>query len=143
MRKGDKVRVYQKPLTSEDFEGVAALVEQVRPDDGDGLSIWLVQFEGEEEYYQRCIYKEALMRDYDIKLVGTVRDFESWYLVQFDFDSVVEYLGVGVEVQAEGWRGCLIDNEALDHADYTLKDVVWFPGVVPGLDKSVYKLVII
>ena len=61
MKKGDRVKIYQKPITRESYEGEATLVEQVRPDVGDGLSIWLVHFDNDYpgEHYQRTIYKEV------------------------------------------------------------------------------------
>ena len=53
---GYKVKVYSKPITMEELEGEAFLVERVRPDEGDGLSIWMVEFTDEPgSVYQRTI----------------------------------------------------------------------------------------
>lgn len=62
MQAGDIVKIYQKPITKEDFEGKARLVEQYREDDGDGLSIWFVHFltDYPEETYLRTIYEERI-----------------------------------------------------------------------------------
>ena len=63
MKKGDVVKVYQKPITEEDFEGWATLVQQVRPDVGDGLSMWEVYFLDQRnsfrprDTYLRTIYQ--------------------------------------------------------------------------------------
>ena len=59
METGDKVKIYQKPITQEDFEGVATLVSKYLPDEGDGLSIWEVHFENDQsgETYLRTIYE--------------------------------------------------------------------------------------
>jgi hypothetical protein len=58
---GQVVKIFQKPVTREDYEGEAELVEQTHADyHGDGLEIWMVRFLGEpESTYQRTIYKEA------------------------------------------------------------------------------------
>lgn len=53
---GDKVTIYSQPLTEENPEGDAILREQRIPDRGDGLSIWLVEFENEPgALYQRTV----------------------------------------------------------------------------------------
>jgi len=46
MQAGDVVKIYQKPITKEDYEGTAILVEEYRADEGDGLSMWVVHFFG-------------------------------------------------------------------------------------------------
>ena len=57
MKKGDVVNIYQKSMTKEDFEGKAKLVEEYRQDQGDGLSIWIVEFLDEPgTTYTRTIY---------------------------------------------------------------------------------------
>ena len=64
MKKGDLVKVYQKPVEQEEFEGWAVLIEEYLPDEGDGLSMWEVAFLGQHiclnptETYLRTIYKE-------------------------------------------------------------------------------------
>lgn len=61
MKAGDKVMIYQKPLTEEDEEGMATLVE--RTDKGAGewngrdVERWLVSFDGDE--YERQILAPA------------------------------------------------------------------------------------
>jgi hypothetical protein len=50
------VNIYQKPITKEDFEGQAKLISEYRPDEGDGLSMWEVEFLDEKgETYLRTI----------------------------------------------------------------------------------------
>lgn len=55
LEEGTLVRVYQKPLTGENAEGVARLVENISPDDGNGISVWMVVFTGENQPYRRTI----------------------------------------------------------------------------------------
>lgn len=53
---GDKVTIYQNPVTQEDEEGKAILIRRIRPGVGDGLSIWLVEFMDEPgTTYQRTV----------------------------------------------------------------------------------------
>ena len=49
---GKIMSIYQKPLTWEDYEGEAKLLREYRPDEGDGVSMWAVEFVDEpgEEY---------------------------------------------------------------------------------------------
>jgi len=58
LHKGDRVRVYQRPLTKDDFEGNATLIEEYRPDDGDGVSMWEVRFDGEQSTWLRTVNAE-------------------------------------------------------------------------------------
>ena len=44
-----KAKVYYDPITRQEEEGIAELLEEVRPDHGDGLSMWIVTFDGEME----------------------------------------------------------------------------------------------
>ena len=44
-----KAKVYYDPITRQEEEGIAELLEEVRPDYGDGLSMWIVTFDGEME----------------------------------------------------------------------------------------------
>jgi hypothetical protein len=61
MQAGDKVPVYQDPITRQDLEGEAQLVELYRPDEGDGLSMWWVEFDDEPgQTYMRTINNRAL-----------------------------------------------------------------------------------
>ncbi len=56
VRQGDIMPVYQKPLTGQQLEDYATLIKEIKPDDGDGLSSWLVEFLDETgNYYQRTI----------------------------------------------------------------------------------------
>lgn len=80
------------------------------------------------------------MRDYKLNNMGTIRDFEDWFLVQQDCESVSKNLQVEHILREEGLRGCLINEESLNKGDYELKDVVWFSGTVPHLDKVVYQI---
>lgn len=55
--KGQRVEIYQDPITKKDFEGKATLVSEYRPDVGDGLSMWQVRFDDElGQTYLRTIY---------------------------------------------------------------------------------------
>ena len=59
MKAGDKIKIYGKPVTREDFEGDATLIEEYLPDEGDGLSMWVVTFDDSPGVqYLRTIYKE-------------------------------------------------------------------------------------
>ena len=48
MKKNDVVRIYEDPVTCENFEGNAILIDEYRSDHGDGLSLWSVEFIGED-----------------------------------------------------------------------------------------------
>lgn len=54
---GDRVRVYQKPYTSEDYEGPATLVDRFRgrPHDPERHNLWFVRFDDENEEYLRLV----------------------------------------------------------------------------------------
>jgi hypothetical protein len=54
MKPGDRVVVYEDPITCLRREGTAKLIEQFRPDEGDGLSMWYVRF-GDEPEVMRTI----------------------------------------------------------------------------------------
>ena len=57
MKKNDVVKIFQLPMSREDFEGEAKLVREHRPDVGDGLSMWEVEFLDEPgNTYLRTIY---------------------------------------------------------------------------------------
>lgn len=54
-----KVEIYQDPMNFKKFEGIARLVSEYRPDEGDGLSMWEVEFLDEPgQTYLRTIYEE-------------------------------------------------------------------------------------
>lgn len=44
------VDVYYDPITAEDYEGSAKLIREIRPDMGDGLSMWEVEFTNDPHY---------------------------------------------------------------------------------------------
>lgn len=46
LAKGRIVTIYDDPITCQQREGRARLVREHRPDEGDGLSLWLVKFVG-------------------------------------------------------------------------------------------------
>ena len=61
MKPGDVVKIYQDPITKQDFEGNAVLIEEYRPDVGDGRSMWAVFFEDDPgREYLRTIYQESV-----------------------------------------------------------------------------------
>lgn len=43
---GKTVMIYHDPISCEQPEGRAKLMREQRPDEGDGLSLWLVKFVG-------------------------------------------------------------------------------------------------
>jgi len=43
------VHIYHDPLTCQKAEGRAILHKMIRPDEGDGLSLWLVRFVDETD----------------------------------------------------------------------------------------------
>jgi hypothetical protein len=54
--KRQKVTIYDDPITGNRPEGRATLIEQTHEDTGDGLSIWLVEFDGAPGHqYQRTV----------------------------------------------------------------------------------------
>ena len=56
LNKGDVVNIYQRPLTSEDFEGKARLTKLIRRWKTDDLERWYVEFEDEPgNTYQRNV----------------------------------------------------------------------------------------
>ena len=59
MKKGDKVKVYYDPLTEQEFEGDAKLVEEVErwenSWEGRTLTRWKIKFRGETKTYVRNI----------------------------------------------------------------------------------------
>ena len=58
LKPGMKVKIYQRPVARADFEGEATLISEYRPDNGDGLSLWIVNFDGDypDETYVRAIF---------------------------------------------------------------------------------------
>jgi len=59
MNKGDIVKIYQMPISREDYEGEAKLISIYREDHGDGLTMWEVEFLDEPgNTYCRTIYQE-------------------------------------------------------------------------------------
>ena len=58
---GEKVKVYQRPIQQEGFEGIAELVEFISNNyDYPGLKVerWKVRFENEVPKYERMIVKK-------------------------------------------------------------------------------------
>ena len=49
MKKGDRVKIYQKPLTEEDFEGEAVLVKRMLTNKWDRTENWQVKFKNDDE----------------------------------------------------------------------------------------------
>lgn len=48
MKKGDKVMIYEDPITEQKPEGVATLIKELSRDTGYGLSCWEVRFDGDD-----------------------------------------------------------------------------------------------
>ena len=56
LKAGQVVRVFDNPITGDGLEGKAQLIEQSHHDDGDGLSIWFVEFlDAPEKQFQRAV----------------------------------------------------------------------------------------
>ena len=61
MERGDTVMIYHDPVTRQESEGKAILHEELRPDCGDGLSLWDVIFYDDiEEVYTRTVNSNPL-----------------------------------------------------------------------------------
>jgi len=59
MKTGDIVQVYDHPVTFEGFEGEAKLISEYRPNEGDGLSMWVVEFlDDPGQEYLRAVYEQ-------------------------------------------------------------------------------------
>ena len=62
LKRGDKVKVYAKPLTNEDYEGDAQLVKEVYKKWAlEGYEYWMVRFKGESSVYSRQIHIKNLI----------------------------------------------------------------------------------
>ena len=59
LRIDDLVSIYEDPITCAKLEGKARLIETIREDDGDGLSLWYVQFDDENEVVRTVNSKAA------------------------------------------------------------------------------------
>lgn len=73
-KRGDRVRVYYRPLTEQDFEGEATLVEYVTEVGVFGsreVHMWRVRFAGEIESYYRQILEPEKSND---RLPSTFRE---------------------------------------------------------------------
>lgn len=60
LKANDVVVIYEDPITRKREEGKARLDSELRPDEGDGLSLWYVEFEDEPGHlFTRCILEEC------------------------------------------------------------------------------------
>jgi hypothetical protein len=59
LEKGQLRKIYQKPVTMEDYEGTALLVKKEERSDEDGLELWLVRFDPEEPTYPRWVSEKS------------------------------------------------------------------------------------
>ena len=57
MKKGDRVKIYQKPLTEEDFEGEAVLVKRMLTNKWDRTENWQVKFKNDDERIRKIKIK--------------------------------------------------------------------------------------
>ena len=57
MKKGDRVKIYQKPLTEEDFEGEAVLVKRMLINKWDRTENWQVKFKNGDERIRKIKIK--------------------------------------------------------------------------------------
>lgn len=56
LQEGETVVIYADPITKVNREGEAELLEEYRPDEGDGLSMWVVRFLTDDFKCVRTIY---------------------------------------------------------------------------------------
>ena len=63
LRKGDRITIFQRPLTKEKVEGEATLVylqdDHAGVDDGHLVQRWLVKFTGDARQYSRSILTDV------------------------------------------------------------------------------------
>ena len=58
LKVGDVVKIYQDPVTKQDYEGLATLLAEYRINEGDDFSMWIVEFHNEpNQMYTRTIYE--------------------------------------------------------------------------------------
>ena len=58
LKVGDVVKIYQDPVTKQDYEDLATLLAEYRTNENDGFSMWIVEFHDEpESIYTRTIYE--------------------------------------------------------------------------------------
>jgi len=57
LKKGDKVKVYQRPITKEKLEGIATLVTKCFSNEMSNTEVWNVRFENDKETVARTINK--------------------------------------------------------------------------------------
>lgn len=59
MQRGDIVTIYQDPVTQKNPEGQARLTRLIAPDDGDGMSRWVVRFLDDDsgQGYTRSVFQ--------------------------------------------------------------------------------------
>jgi hypothetical protein len=55
MKSGEKVMIYEDPITCNKEEGIAKLIELVGEDCGDGLELWVVKFPDDEREFTRTV----------------------------------------------------------------------------------------
>ena len=83
------------------------------------------------------------MKEYRVERFETIKTLEDWFLVQDDFEAVVNSLAIEEIIEEEGFRGCLIDQDVLNNGDYELDNVAWYFGTVPYLSCITYKIVLV
>lgn len=65
---GDTVTIYQYPITRQSREGQAKLVRQISPDEGDGLSRWVVRFyDDPHSCFTRTVYSPTLFSERELR----------------------------------------------------------------------------
>ena len=64
LKRGARIRIYEKPLTGEDFEGVATLLQPIRAYVEEigtrQVYLWSVRFEGEDHAVSRSVSPDDL-----------------------------------------------------------------------------------
>jgi hypothetical protein len=62
LAKGQTVRVYQQPYTSEEYEGDAVLIRPVeKPAHRGRWEVWMVRFAGEAAPYRRLVHPQDIV----------------------------------------------------------------------------------
>lgn len=82
MNKGDKVMIYEDPITEKKEEGWATLVKPVNRDFGGGLERWDVRFDNEpEQTFERTIKRFAARENqYRIEVKTGAETWEDYYV---------------------------------------------------------------
>lgn len=105
MQPGDIVTIYQDPVTQCNPEGQAKLVRLLMSDNGDGMSRWVVRFQGDDQCYTRLVYRQPQFSELELRAIC-----EEEVEVADDFD------GYSPRLLVEHIAHCYHLPDALDEA---------------------------